>query len=312
MSDIKAVAIGGGTGLPVALKSLKHYASKITAIVSVADDGGSSGRLRRDFGILPPGDIRNCLVALAKDDYMARLFKYRFGQGDGIAGHNLGNLIIAALADLHGSFEEGVKAAADLLSVQGQVLPSTTGNVTLLATTFDGRPIAGQANIAQTTKPIKQIYLNPPDVEAYPAAVEAILEADQIVIGPGSVFTSILPNLKVPGIGKALAETKAIKIYICNVMTQPGETDLFTACDHVTALVDHGSADWVDVAVINTRPIPDDLLIDYAENRRYPVSITTESIRALGINLVLADVIDVNKPSCHDAGKLAAILKELV
>lgn len=312
MSKIKAVAIGGGTGLPIALKCLKQYANEITAIVSVADDGGSSGRLRRDIGILPPGDIRNCLVALAKDEQMSRLFKYRFVQGDGIAGHSLGNLIIAALADLYGSFEDSIRVASKLLSVQGRVLPSTTGNVTLRATTYDDEPVIGQVKIAQTTKPLKRVYLEPADVEAYPEAVEAILKADQVLIGPGSVFTSILPNLIVPGIGRALAESKAIKVYICNVLTQPGETDLFTACDHVAALVDHGSADWLDVVIVNTRPLPDKELLSYAENRRYPVSITTENIKTLGINLVLADVLDENNPACHDANKLASILRELV
>ncbi len=312
MPDIKAVAIGGGTGLPVALRCLKQYANNITAIVSVADDGGSSGRLRRDIGILPPGDIRNCLVALAKDEDMAGLFKYRFTQGDGIAGHNLGNLIIAALTDLHGSFEDGVRVASEILSVQGQVLPSTVGNVVLRAATFDDEPITGQVKIAQTSKPLKAVYLDPPDIEAYPAAVEAILEADQVIIGPGSVFTSILPNLMVSGIGRALAKSKAIKIYVCNVLTQPGETDLFTACDHVTAIIDHGSADWIDVAVVNTRPLPGEKLTGYAESRRYPVSITTESIQSLGINIILADVLDEGNPSCHDPDKLASILRELV
>ncbi|HZD60874.1 MAG TPA: uridine diphosphate-N-acetylglucosamine-binding protein YvcK [Anaerolineae bacterium] len=312
MPGIKAVAIGGGTGLPVALKSLKQYADVVTAIVSVADDGGSSGRLRRDIGILPPGDIRNCLAALAENELLADLFKYRFTHGNGISGHNLGNLIIAALTDLRGSFIEGIQAASELLSVKGHVFPSTTSSVTLHAATFTGEPIAGQASIARTTRPLKEVYIDPPDVEAYPAAVEAILEADQVVIGPGSVFTSILPNLMVPGIGRALAETKAIKVYVCNVLTQPGETDLFTACDHITAIVDHGSADWIDVAIINTSPVPGDKIIDYIEHRRYPVSVDDGDIKALGVNIALADVLDQERPSCHDADKLATILHELV
>lgn len=312
MSDIKAVAIGGGTGLPVALKSLRQYADKITAIVSVADDGGSSGRLRREMGILPPGDIRNCLVALSDDEHMAELFKYRFAQGDGIEGHNLGNLIIAALADIYGRFDEAVRAAARILSIQGQVLPSTTGVVTLTADTFDGQAISGQVKIAQTTRPLKRVRLEPPAVEAYAQAVEAILEADQVIIGPGSVFTSILPNLIVPGIGEALTKTKAIKVYICNVMTQPGETDLFTACDHLNAILDHGSKSWMDIAIVNSALIPEEKLIDYAEDRRYPVSLNAEKIRTLGVNIVLADVINEYKPSCHDADKLATILRELV
>ncbi|MBE0449100.1 MAG: uridine diphosphate-N-acetylglucosamine-binding protein YvcK [Actinobacteria bacterium] len=312
MARVKAVAIGGGTGLPVALKSLKQYADEVTAIVSVADDGGSSGRLRKDIGILPPGDIRNCLAALAKDELVVDLFRYRFTQGDGISGHNLGNLIIAALTDLRGSFDEGIRAASELLSVQGHVFPSTVSDVTLHAATFTGEPIAGQVSIARTTRPLKEVYIDPPDVEAYPPAVEAIIGADQVVIGPGSVFTSILPNLMVPGIGNALAGAEAIKIYVCNVMTQPGETDLFTACDHIATIIDHGSIDWIDVAIINASPIPGDKIIDYAESRRYPVSVDAEDIRALGVNLVLADVLNEDRPSCHDPDKLAAILRELI
>jgi len=312
MSGIKAVAIGGGTGLPIALKSLRQYADEITAIVSVADDGGSSGRLRRDMGILPPGDIRNCLIALAEDERMANLFKYRFSLGNGIAGHNLGNLIIAALADLNGGFDEGINAASSMLAVHGQVLPSTTGNVTLRAATYSGQPISGQVEIARTTEPLKQVYLDPPDVEAYPRAVEAILEADQVIIGPGSVFTSIIPNLIVPGIGEALTETDAIKVYICNVMTQPGETHLFSACDHITAIIDHGTAGWIDVAVINNCPIPDDELAALAEGNRYPVSVIPEGVQALGVNVILTDVLDKERPSRHDCKKLAKVLKELV
>jgi len=312
MSGIKAVAIGGGTGLPIALRSLRQYADEITAIVSVADDGGSSGRLRRDMGILPPGDIRNCLIALAEDERMANLFKYRFTLGNGIAGHNLGNLIIAALAELNGGFDEAISAASSILSVQGQVLPSTTGNVTLRAATYSGKSITGQVEIAQTPEPLKQVYLDPPDVEAYPRAVEAILKADQVIIGPGSVFTSIIPNLIVPEIGKALTETDAIKVYVCNVMTQPGETHLFSACDHIAALIDHGTVDWIDVAVINTCPIPDDELAAFAEENRYPVSVVPEGIQALGVNVILTDVLDESSPSRHHCDKLARVLKELV
>ncbi|MDP2212154.1 MAG: uridine diphosphate-N-acetylglucosamine-binding protein YvcK [Candidatus Aquicultor sp.] len=311
MPGIKVTAIGGGTGLPIALKSIKEYASEVTAIVSVADDGGSSGRLRRDLGILPPGDIRNCLVALAGDRHMAELFKYRFKEGVGITGHNLGNLIIAALTDLRGGFDCGINAAAELLDIDGRVLPSTIDNVILRAATYAGDPIEGQVSIATTTRPLKEVYLDPPETQAYPAAVEAILEADQVIMGPGSVFTSILPNLIVNGIGKALSETNAIKIYICNVMTQPGETDLFTAYDHIGAILDHGPKDWVDVMIVNSKPVPEDRVIDYAEGRRYQVSANIEDIEALGINVIHADVLDEDKPSCHSSKKLAAILREL-
>ncbi|MBI4733524.1 MAG: uridine diphosphate-N-acetylglucosamine-binding protein YvcK [Rubrobacteridae bacterium] len=312
MSGIKVVAIGGGTGLPIALKSVREYAGEVTAIVSVADDGGSSGRLRRDMDMLPPGDIRNCLVALAENSEMAKLFKYRFKQGFGLEGHNLGNLIIAALSELNDGFDSAINEAAKMLSVNGRVLPSTTGKVTLKASTFEGEPIDGQVSIAQTAVPLKEVYLDPPDIPAYQEAVEAILNADQIIMGPGSVFTSILPNLIVPGIGKALSETKAIKIYICNAMTQPGETELFTACDHAEAIINHGEQNWIDVAIINTGVIPDDILAKLAEERRYPVSYCDESFNALNTKVVLADVVSNEKPAHHDSSKLAIILRELV
>jgi uncharacterized cofD-like protein len=312
VSGIKVVAIGGGTGLPVALKSILQYTDEVTAIVSVADDGGSSGRLRRDMGMLPPGDIRNCLVALAGNEKMAELFKYRFKQGFGLEGHNLGNLMIAALAELNNGFDKGISAAAEMLSVRGKVLPSTTGEVTLKASTFDGKPLAGQVSIAQTAVPIKEVFLDPPDIAAYPQAVEAILSADQVIIGPGSVFTSILPNLIVPGIGQALSKTNAIKVYICNVMTQPGETELFSAHDHVEAIMNHGEGGWIDATIINSAEIPDDILAKLAEERRYPVSYCDESFRTLGLKVVLADVVNNKRPSYHDSVKLAAILSELV
>jgi uncharacterized cofD-like protein len=312
VAGVKVVAIGGGTGLPVALKSIQQYSDDITAIVSVADDGGSSGRLRRDMGMLPPGDIRNCLVALAKNEDMAELFRYRFKKGFGLEGHNLGNLIIAALTELNGGFDKGINAAAEILLINGRVLPSTTGEVTLKASTFDGKPLAGQVSIAQTAVPLKEVFLDPPDITAYPEAVEAILKADQVIIGPGSVFTSILPNLIVPGIGEALSKTKAIKTYVCNVMTQPGETELFTACDHVEAIINHGESGWIDAVVINSREISDNMLAKYAEERRYPVSYCDESFKTLGVRVVLADVLNNARPSCHDSAKLATILHELV
>jgi uncharacterized cofD-like protein len=308
---MKVVAIGGGTGLPAALRSIRQYADSITAIVSVADDGGSSGRLRRDMGMLPPGDIRNCLVALAENDTMSKLFKYRFKQGFGLEGHNLGNLIITALTELNDSFDKGIDAAAEMLSVQGRVLPSTTGKVTLKASTFDGQLLAGQVAIAQTATPIKELYLDPPDVDAFSEAVEAILEADQVIIGPGSVFTSILPNLIVPGIGQALSETKAKKIYICNVMTQPGETELFTACDHVEAIINHGERNWIDVAIINSGEIPGNVQANFVEQRRYPVSYCDETFKAINVNVVLADVVDDDIPSCHSSLKLSTVLRQL-
>jgi uncharacterized cofD-like protein len=312
MTGINVVAIGGGTGLPIALKSARSYADGLTAIVSVADDGGSSGRLRRDMGVLPPGDIRNCLVALAENTEIAELFKYRFKKGFGLKGHNLGNLIIAALSEINDGFDIGINKAAEMLSVNGRVLPSTTGKVTLRASTFEGEPLKGQVLIAQTTVPLKEVYLDPPDIPAYQEAVDAILNADQILIGPGSVFTSILPNLIVPGIGEALSKTKAVKIYICNAMTQPGETELFTACDHVEAIIGHGEKNWVDIAIINNGVISDEALVKLAEERRYPVSFCADSFKTLGLKVVLADVVSDEKPAHHDYEKLTSVLRSLI
>jgi uncharacterized cofD-like protein len=264
------------------------------------------------MGILPPGDIRNCLVALAENDTMSKLFKYRFKQGFGLEGHNLGNLIITALTELNDSFDRGIDAAAEMLSVQGRVLPSTIGEVILKASTFDGQLLAGQVAIAQTATPIKEVYLDPSEVDAFPEAVKAILEADQVIIGPGSVFTSILPNLIVPGIGQALSKTRAKKIYICNVMTQPGETELFTACDHVEAIINHGEPNWIDIAIINSGEIPETVQANLVEQRRYPVSYCDETFKAIGIDVVLADVVDDDKPSCHSSQKLSTVLRQLV
>jgi uncharacterized cofD-like protein len=218
----RIVAVGGGTGLPVLLRGLKKYTSNITAIVTAADDGGSSGRLRGEFGILPPGDIRNCLAALAETEMlMEKLFQYRFGQGDGLAGHCLGNLLITALVDITGDFQTAIKETSHVLKVRGQVLPSTLDQVTLNAELADGSHVFGQSRISKVDAPIKSVFLTPAICKAVPEAVTAIEQADMILLGPGSLFTSVIPNLLVPDISAAVNQSHAVKCYICNIMTQP-------------------------------------------------------------------------------------------
>jgi uncharacterized cofD-like protein len=246
----KVVAIGGGTGLSALLRGLKAHTPHITAIVTVADDGGSSGRLRRELGVLPPGDLRNCIAALADDEALiTQLFQYRFGRGSGLDGHSFGNLFITALAGVTGSFERAILEAARVLAVQGRILPSTLENVTLVADVRNGaeaneaKPslirVQGESSISKAGRPIERLFLRPEGVRAYPEAVRAILEAQLIIAGPGSLFTSVLPNLLVLDIARAVAAAPAVKLYVCNVATQPGETDGFDVGDHVEALHRH-------------------------------------------------------------------------
>nr|NLA06507.1 uridine diphosphate-N-acetylglucosamine-binding protein YvcK [Bacillota bacterium] len=237
----KIVVVGGGTGLSTLLRGLKEFTGNLTAIVTVADDGGSSGRLRREMGVLPPGDIRDCLVALADSEpLMARLFEYRFPEGDptGLGGHAFGNLFIATMSAITGDFDEAVKESSRVLAVRGRVLPSTLENVALVAQCQGGQVVCGESTIGRCSTRIEKVFLKPANPRALPEALESIAEADAIVLGPGSLFTSVIPNLLVEGIADAIRESRAPRIYVCNVMTQPGETDCFTAADHVEAIID--------------------------------------------------------------------------
>ena len=234
----KIVAIGGGTGLATLLRGLKSYTTNLTAIVTVADDGGSSGRLRRELGTLPPGDVRNCIAALADaEPLMTSLFQYRFSDGSGLAGHSFGNLFIVAMSGVVGNFEDAIRQTSRVLAVRGQIIPSTLANVTLCAKTEDAQTIKGESSISDTKAKgrIKEVFLQPEDSPAHPEAVRAILDADMIILGPGSLYTSVLPNLLVKGIRRAFAASPAVKAYICNVATQPGETDGFSLAQHVDA-----------------------------------------------------------------------------
>lgn len=301
-----AVAIGGGTGLPLVLRCLLRGGFQTTAVVTMADDGGSSGQLRRELGILPPGDIRNCLVALAAPgNELARVFQYRFAEGQGLAGHALGNLIIAALADLEGSFARAVEEAGRLLGARGRVLPSTLEDVVLSARDAAGRLVTGQAKVARSRGPIRRVCLEPEAPAAYPPALAAVREADLIVIGPGSLFTSIIPNFLVAGMAEAVRASDATVVYVCNVANQRGETNDMDAADHVDALVSHGLEGAIDVALMS-RPLEDPSV------PCVPVGADTVArIEAHGIRPVMAPLADPAFPVHHDPDLLFAALAEV-
>ena len=306
----KVVAIGGGTGLSTLLRGLKEYTSNITAIVTVADDGGSSGRLRRELGVLPPGDFRNCIAALADAESLTtQLFQYRFSQGNGLDGHSFGNLFIAAMADVTGSFERAILESSRVLAVQGRILPSTLDNVTLCADLRGEDEAAGtlsrvkgESSITAAELPIERVFLQPERVRAYPGAIRAILEADLIVAGPGSLFTSVLPNLIVEDITKAIRASRALKIYVCNVATQKGETDGFSVGDHVKALQRHVGRDVFPYVLAN-------------DNFNVELNPTTELVPLEYNNqgdyqVIAADLIDLQIPWRHDPQKLARCLMD--
>jgi uncharacterized cofD-like protein len=309
--NLRAVAVGGGTGLPKVLRCLLDSGYDTTAVVTMADDGGSSGHLRRELGILPPGDARNCLVAMADDpgSALAQVFSYRFPHGEGLAGHALGNLVIAALADIEGSFPAALDAAGRLLGVRGRVVPSTIDDVVLTAEDVHGERVIGQTQVAESAAPIACVrYASGSEARAYAPAAEAISDADLVVIGPGSLFTSILPNFLVAGIADAASSTSGRVVYVCNVANQRGETTGMDAADHVDALVRHGLRDVVDVALVHDSdgfPLPEG--VD-------PVSAGPAAlarIEAHGIACVARDLADPRDPRHHDMGKLLQALREV-
>ncbi len=305
--------IGGGTGLSVLLRGIKSITSNLTAVVTVADDGGSSGRLREDLGIIPPGDLRNCLVALADTEpLMEKLFQHRFGGSGELAGHSFGNLFIAAMTEIVGDVELALKESSKVLAVRGQVLPSSTARVLLVAEMTDGSIVTGESQIPLSGKKIKRVSINPEDVAPVKGAVEAIHEADACILGPGSLYTSVIPNLLVKGIAEALQESDAVKIYICNVMTQPGETDGFTASDHVKAIIDHAGPGCIDIVVINDQKVAPELREKYAEQGAYPVVPDVEAIEALGVKVVKANLISETNLVRHDPARLSRTIMSMV
>ena len=311
----KVVVIGGGTGLSVLLRGLKEYTDHLTAIVTVADDGGSSGRLRQELGVLPPGDFRNCIVALSESEGLtSRLFQYRFGEGVGLNGHSFGNLFIVAMAGVTGSFEQALVESSRVLAVRGRVLPSTLQNVTLCADLWEEREgveagwrrVEGESSITRHLGTIERVFLEPEGVSAYPEAVKAILEADLIVAGPGSLYTSVLPNLLVPDVTRAIRASRAMKVYVCNVATQPGETDGYSVGEHVLALQKHVGHDVFPVALANNR-----FLGPVAGPSWGLEWVRLPQKEDKGHRLMTADLVDEEFPWRHDSHKLARCLMEL-
>ena len=305
----RIVAIGGGTGLSTLLRGLKGHTSNLTAIVTVADDGGSTGRLRQEFGVVAPGDLRQCIAALAEaEPLMSKLFQYRFTEGTGLEGHSFGNLFIVAMAEVTGNFETAIHEASRVLNVRGSILPSTLEDVTLSARTHEDEMVHGEHNITEHGARIRDLYLNPAHAEAHPDAVKAILDADLIVIGPGSLYTSVLPNLLVSGIQKALFQTSATKVFICNVATQHGETDNFSVGDHIETLERHTGRGILNVVLANNN-IASELPEAWHSTA---VPITNDALRAFeGLRLVQADVVAEENRYRHDPEKLAATLMRL-
>ena len=313
----KIVAIGGGTGLSTMLRGLKQYSSNLTALVTVADDGGGSGVLREDLGILPPGDIRNCILALANTEpIMQKLLQYRFQDGM-LKGQSFGNLFLAAMDGISDSFEEAVKKMSDVLAVTGKVLPITLDDVRLCAETDSGKVILGEFNIghrdSEDVSNIERVYFNQKNVKPLNEAIAAIIEADIVVLGPGSLYTSIIPNLLVEGVCEALQKTKAIIVYVCNVMTQPCETQGYSLSDHIKAIEKHTKKGIIDFCIVNTASIPDELKERYLLDGAELVKVDAEIVEEMGIELITGDFKAVNNNLVrHDSNRLAKKIIELV
>jgi len=309
---VKVVGIGGGTGLATLLAGLKNAIEEISAIVTVTDDGGSSGKIRKEFNIPPPGDIRNCLVALANTEpLMAKLFQYRFPGAKDFHGHPFGNLFIMAMTRITGSFEEGVRQASKILQVHGQVIPSTLRNVVLGAEFYNGEKVFGQTKIVKKRKRIKRIFLKPAQPPAGPNVINTIKEADVIILGPGSLYTSILPNLLVRGVSQAIADADALKIYVSNVMTQPGETEGYSVSDHMKAILDYlpGNIDYV---LVNSDQAPRNLEERYARKGSYPVLVDKDNLRKMDVKVVGKKMVRRQFFAKHDPAKLTEAILELI
>lgn len=307
--------VGGGTGLSVMLRGLKKKTGNITAVVTVADDGGSSGRIREDLDMIAPGDLRNCLVALAeKEGLMENLFDHRFGGNGGLTGHSFGNLFIAALTEvLEGDVEKALEASSKILKVRGQVIPASTEKIRLVAEMEDGTVVEGESNIPSVHGHIRRIRTLPEHPKAVQSALDAITQADAVIIGPGSLYTSIMPNLLIPDIAQSIQESDAFKIYICNVMTQPGETDGYTVSDHVKAIMSHLQCDkCIDFVIANTGHIPEEMRKRYEKEGSYPVRVDKEELDRMGVTLISGDLINQEGNAVHDPEKLAKILMDLV
>ncbi len=325
MQGLKFVAIGGGTGLSTLLKGLRHYVARpgdnlsptaigeLSAVVTVTDDGGSSGRLRKEFNMLPPGDIRNCIVALSEDQaLLARLFQYRFHGGSALDGHSFGNLFLAALAAITGDFAEAVKLSSEILTTRGRIFPATTSNVELEAVMDDGSRVCGETSITRSQKRIVRLELVPATVKPMPETLAALAEADLITIGPGSLFTSLIPNVLVHGIAEAIATSPAVKVFVCNLMTQANESLGLTAADHVRAIYDHAGAAIFDYALINHKPPSAELKAKYALEAATQIIADTEELRKLKVEPIFGDYLfEENGVARHAYGPVADDLLRL-
>ncbi|MBI3253036.1 MAG: YvcK family protein [Candidatus Omnitrophica bacterium] len=309
----RVVAIGGGSGLAVLLHGLKEHTSNITAVVTVADDGGSSGRLRSQFNIPPPGDIRNCLVALADaEPMMSDLFQFRFQESGEFEGHNFGNLFILAMLKVTGDFEKAIKESSKILAIRGRVVPSTLKRVSLVAHHKDGTVTEGESSISKVASPIERLYLKPQGSGATEDALSAIQNADAIVIGPGSLYTSLLPNLLIEDLAGALAESPAPKIYVCNVMTQPHETDRLNAFDHVNVLVEHSRPDVLSHVIVHSGQIPQNTLKKYANEEAFPVASDAAKIRGLGYTVIESNLVASSDMIRHNSPKVSKLIMDIV
>jgi uncharacterized cofD-like protein len=320
---VRVVAIGGGTGLSMLLRGLKRHAARrgqdvahfpiadLTAIVTVTDDGGSSGRLRREYRILPPGDIRNCLVALSEDEtLLGRLFQYRFHAGRGLRGHSFGNLFLTALSHVTGDFAEAVRLSGEVLATRGRIFPATIENVSLRAIMKDGSIVSGETRIARSRKKIRRVELSPRRVRPLPEVLGAIAQADLILLGPGSLYSSVLPNLLVEGVAEAIDKAAATRVYIANIMTQPGETPGLSLSEHVRILQRQTRRKLIDWVVANNTPISRAVARRYRSNNAEPVRVDLPQLQRLGVRCVLADLLEEHAVVRHSSERLARLLLE--
>jgi len=320
---LRVVALGGGTGLSALLRGLREHVvrgsdsaptrqrpiSDLTAIVTVTDDGGSSGRLRRENRILPPGDIRNCMVALSKDEaLLSRLFQYRFQAGHGLKGHNFGNLFLAALTHVTGDFAEAVRVSSRVLAIRGRIFPSTVSNVHLVATLVNGRRVQGETRISRSKTAIRKLALNPRRVRPLPKAVEAIQQADLILMGPGSLYTSVIPNLLIPEIAQAIVRSQAPRVYVANLMTQPGETTHYSLSQHIRAIENHVRKRIINCVVANKKPVSPEVARRYRAEGAEAVPIDRANIAKMHVRLLDEDLLEEHGVIRHNSARLAELL----
>jgi uncharacterized cofD-like protein len=328
-APLRIVSIGGGTGLSTLLSGIKKFAPglqkhvdssapvlDITAVVTVSDDGGSSGRLRRDFDILPPGDIRNCMTALSEDEHLlSQLFRYRFVGGRGLKGHSFGNLFLTAMHQITGDFAQAVKLSSEILAIRGHIFPATAANVTLEAVLGDGTLVRGESKISKSRQPIRRIHLHPANCDPLSDTLDALAKADLITLGPGSLYTSVVPNILVKGIAEAIEKSPAMKVYFVNLMWQPGETINFTASEHVKVVQAHARRKLIDCVVLNTAAISPALRRKYARAKVKPVENDMEALDKLGLKIVTADLVSdmgiAQDKIRHDSAALAAVVLDL-